>query len=331
MRYCRAIGVALAFTCASSAFAIDIVLNPGPNLSANPPALAAFNRAATTWEHLLSDPITVRINGDIVPMSFGAAATSAVAVGFNFDFVRNKMVTDALDEGPDDAIVASIPTAANFTATLPPGASLNGSILATKANLKAIGVNVDDVFGPNDATITFNTNRPWDYDNSDGVGAGRVDFESAALHEIGHALGFSSTVENTTGTTFMPQPLDLFRFQNGSPDVDPTEATFATTPRYLVQGGVPIFDDGVNEWAMSSQLDGFGAGHWKDDSLTGTYIGVMNPRLPPGRIAFITNADLRALDLIGYEVTTAPEPASLFALALVAIGSRRRRRSERPS
>jgi hypothetical protein len=330
MRGYRGIGCALTFTCASSAFALDVVINPGPNLSANPAALAAFNRAATTWEHLLSDPITVTVNGDIVPMPFGAAATSAVAVGFNFDFVRNKMVTDALDEGTDDAIVASIPTSADFTATVPPGSSLNGSMLATKANLKAIGVNVDDVFGPNDATITFNTNRPWDYDNSNGVGAAQVDFESAALHEIGHALGFSSIVESTSGTTITPLPLDLFRFQNGSADVDPTEATFATTPRYLVQGGVPIFDDGVNEWAMSSQLDGFGAGHWKDDSLTGTYLGVMNPRLPAGRIAFITNADLRALDLIGYEITTVPEPASLSALTLAAVGLRRRR-SNRPS
>ena len=327
MRYCRAIGVALAFTCASSAFAIDIVLNPGANLSANPQALQAFNRAATTWESLLSDPITVTVYADIVPMPSSTAATNPAMIGFNFDFIRDKMVTDALDEGPDDAILASMPTYANFTATLPAGSSLNGSMIATKANLKAIGVNLDDVFGPKDADITFNANRPFDYDNSDGIGPGLFSFESAALHEIGHALGFTSTVELTSGSTIAPHPLDLFRFQNGAANVDPTEATFGTTPRFLIQGGVPIFDDGVNEWAMSSQLDGFGASHWKDDSLTGVYIGLMDPAGPAGTAKYITNADLRAFDLIGYEIVTLPEPASLIALAFGAVGLRRRHMS----
>ena len=128
MRGYKGIGFALSFTCASSAFALDVVLNPGPNLSANPAALTAFNLAAGQWENRLSDPITVTVNADIVPMPFATAQTSPIMVGFNYDFIQNKMVTDALDEGPDDAIVASIPTIANFTAALPAGSSLNGSI-----------------------------------------------------------------------------------------------------------------------------------------------------------------------------------------------------------
>ena len=330
MKSYTAIALALALTCASfassSAFALDVVLVPGANLSANPAALAAFNRSATKWETLLSDPITVTVNADIVPMPFGTAQASPVTIGYNFDFIRNRMVADALNEGPDDAIVASMPTFGNFTATLPAGSSLNGGMLATKANLKAIGVSsVDKIFGPNDANITFNADRPFDYDNSDGVGPGLFSFESAALHEIGHALGFISIVEFTASGTFMPHPLDLFRFQNGGASVDPTEATFATTPRSLLRGGVPIFDDGVNEWLMSSQLDGFGASHWKDDSQTGFYIGLMDPSGPPGTAKFLTNADLRAFDLIGYELVTVPEPSSLFTLTLGAMVLRRRR------
>jgi hypothetical protein len=234
------------------------------------------------------------------------------------------MMTDALDEGPDDLIVASLPTIENFTPVLPPGSVFNGGVLPTKANLKALGVTgLDAQFGVSDGSITFNSAAAFDYDNSDGVGAGLKDFESAAIHEIGHALGFGSVV-GITGDV-IPNTLDLFRFQNGAPSVDPTEATFATTPRSLVTGGVPIFDDGVNEWALSSVSDGNQSSHWKDDLFTGTYLGIMDPTLPTGHMEWITNADLRALDLIGYEVVTVPEPANLFALTLGAAGLRRRR------
>jgi hypothetical protein len=325
MRVCRGISFTLALACASSAFALDIVINPSTSLSANPAALAAFERAATHWESLFSDPITVTVNGNLAPASGFVAQTSPVFVIDNFNFVRNRMATDALNEGADDLIVASIPTFETFTATIPPGSSLPGAMRVTKANLKALGVgSLDEAFGPSDANITFNSNVAFDYDSSNGIGPNQRDFESAALHEIGHTLGFASEVDSQSSTVW-PTPLDMFRFQNGAASVDPTTATFATTPRSIITGGSPIFDDGINEWAMSSIEDGFQASHWKDDSLTGIYVGLMDPAGVNGQAKFITNADLRALDLIGYEIVTVPEPASLGALTLGAIVLRRRR------
>ena len=327
MRGYRVIGCALALACASSAFAIDIVIVPSASLSANSAALAAFNRAAAQWENRLSDPITVTINGDVAAIGFPTAQTSSAVILRTYNNVRNLMVADAIDEGFDDQIVASIPTYDAFTATLQDDSSLNGGATATKANLKALGVDgLDTQFGVSDGTITFNSAVAFDYDNSNGVGAGLKDFESAAIHELGHALGFGSNVGAPPGT-FLPRPLDLFRFQDGGPDVDPTPETFGTTPRSLVTGGVPIFDDGANELAMSSVTDGWQASHWKDDAITGTYLGIMDPTLPTGHMESITNADLRAFDLIGYEVATVPEPASLGAVTLVATCLRRRRRS----
>jgi hypothetical protein len=328
MRRCRRIAFALAFTCASSAFAIDIVINPGAALSANPDALAAFNRAAAQWESRLSDPITVTIDANIAPLGIPTAQTNSVFILRTFNNVRNLMVADALDEGADDLIVASLPTYETFTAALPADTSLNGGMILTKANLKALGVTgLDTQFGVSDGSITFNSNFAFDYDNSNGVGAGLKDFESAAMHELGHALGFQS-VAGSTGT-MLPVPLDLFRFQNGAADVDPTLATFATTPRSLVVGGAPIFDDGVTEWAVSPGNDGTFVGHWKDDNITGNLIGVMDPSIAFGQMFTITSADLRAFDLTGYEVTTVPEPSSLVALTLGAIGLRRRRSNRR--
>src|SRR3954451_19125443 len=113
----RGIGWALALACASSAFAIDIVIVPSASLSANPAALAAFNRAAAQWESRLSDPITVTINGDFAPIGFPTAQTSSAVILRTYNNVRNLMVADAVDEGADDLIVASLPTYDAFTVT----------------------------------------------------------------------------------------------------------------------------------------------------------------------------------------------------------------------
>ena len=52
-------------------------------------------------------------------------------------------------------------------------------MIGTKANLKALGFQgLDAAFGVSDATMQFNSNFTFDYDNSDGVGAGLVDFET---------------------------------------------------------------------------------------------------------------------------------------------------------
>jgi len=43
--------------------------------------------------------------------------------------------------------------------------------------------------------MTFNSEFNFDYDSSDGITAGYYDFETVALHEIGHVLGFVSVVD----------------------------------------------------------------------------------------------------------------------------------------
>jgi hypothetical protein len=52
--------------------------------------------------------------------------------------IRDAIVSDGADE-PDDGIAAFLPTAAQFSALLPSGFSPSSAIVATKANLKALG------------------------------------------------------------------------------------------------------------------------------------------------------------------------------------------------
>ena len=122
--------------------AFSIVIVPGPTLAGNAAALAAFNRAANAWAARISDPITVTINADLSPLGAGIlGSTSSTLLQAGYSTIRNQVVADAADE-PSNGIMASTPTEVQFGAFIPSGRTLNGFIVATKANLKAMGITV---------------------------------------------------------------------------------------------------------------------------------------------------------------------------------------------
>lgn len=309
----------------------DIVINPSGPLSGNAAALAAFNRAAQAWESIIADPITVTINADFSALGPGIlGSASSVILGTDYNTIRNALVADAADEA-NDAIVASMPTAAQFLATVPGGFSLDGDLIGTKANLKAIGFpGLDAQFGVADANIAFSTGFTFDFDKSNGITAGAFDFEGIAAHEIGHALGFISAVDsidsilNLNGTAAIaPAIMDLFRFRNGTNDPE-SAAQFTTFARHLVPTNAQAanFDQIIPEAGAAVELpmsmgrffgDGQQASHFKDN-LT---IGIMDPTAAPGELLVIRPADMRVFDLIGYEIAAIPE-AGAWAFGGVA-------------
>ena len=68
-----------------NAHAAAILIDPGAALAANPLALAAFNRAASTWGTLLTDPVTVTITANLVslanPNVIGSTSPVALQAG----------------------------------------------------------------------------------------------------------------------------------------------------------------------------------------------------------------------------------------------------------
>ena len=320
-----------------------IAIGPGAGLAGNAEALAAFNRAANSWSQWLTDPISVRIDADLVDTGNDSviASTGALFLQAPFDTVRNQMVFDALiDEASDDAILAAMPAAASYSTFINAGFLLTANIAATKANLKAMGfAGLDAAFGATDAVIQINSGFAFDYNRSNGIAPGTIDFESVALHEIGHALGFISAVDdldfliaNALNVPLTLYPIDLFRF---SAAAVVSTATFGQT-RAFIAGQGAVFSDGVASFPMSTGAfsgDGRQASHWKDNVLTGTRIGAMDPTLASQEIWHLSYADLRALDVVGWDFDSAafvpvPETAT-FACAGMGIASilwyRRRR------
>ena len=320
-----------------------LVINvDAPGLEASV-ALAAFQRAAGAWERLFTDPVAVNISLAFLPLDpVVLGETSSVLLEGPYNLIRDAMVADALAE-PDDGIVAHLPASDAFTATVlgldeDTAFGLNGNLSATKANLKALGFDLDADFGARDASIFFNTDFEFDFDRRDGVSAGLTDFESVAAHEIGHVLGFDSVVDTVDlfaaaglAIDLAPRTLDLFRFAEGDAPTTPQEFTDAA--RLLVPGFLDfstfgdlfpaVFSDVDSTYPLSTGFflgDGRQASHWKDDAYTGMRIGLMDPSLARAESFEITAADVRALDLIGWDFQpTVSEPASGLLVALAIL------------
>ncbi|HYC54650.1 MAG TPA: NF038122 family metalloprotease [Candidatus Binatia bacterium] len=293
-------------------FSIELVAGPG--IAANAAALAAFERAAAQWEAVFSDPMTVSINVDLTdlgsPTIIGAA--SSVLLGSEYDQFRSDSVDDSWDE-PDDGVTGFLPYSEEFAYTMPPGFSASSYLIAGKAVFKALGyTGLDDTFGTSDGSINFNSQFSFDFNNANGVTAGTQDFETVAAHEIGHILGFVSSIDQidelvhsgTTSGVIAIRPLDLYRFLRSGGSDPVTTANFTTFARSVTYNVDAALDDLDGEYRMSTGVhngDGRQASHWKDDDLVGTHLGVMDPTLSSGTAFDVEATDVRALDLIGYE------------------------------
>jgi hypothetical protein len=209
-----------------------------------------------------------------------------------------------------------------------------------------------------DGVMQFSRDFPLDLDRSDGLTG--YDLEGIAMHEIGHILGFFSEVDtidcmldpqNRCGLTTNGLPggpvrppgpgptdisvLDLYRFadcqkQPNCVQQEPvTAAAFSTAQRLLSTADPAVFVAGDSRFEFSRGLytgDGYQASHW--GKPFGPPVGLMDPDAAPGEALAFTGADYRAMQALGYNVASVPEPASIVLMSsgcLLVIFARRRR------
>lgn len=329
-----AAGLQMAFVIPSHA--LIIALNPTPGMDAN--ALSGFQAAANYWQSKLSDNVTVNIDvgfSALGPGILGSAGSSAQA--FSVANVRNALINDA-STAVDALATGNLPALSGaggmgfFTqvnselgstvVSFDNDDSNNNRFLAVNtANAKALGLL--GVTASPDAEITFSSSFSWDFDQSDGVGAGLQDFVGVAIHEIGHALGFVSGVDDVD--YFIGNPINLDSY-----------AVFSTLDMFryssvgnlnLAAGAAAYFslDGGLNSLGSFStgtvHGDGRQASHWKDN----LGLGIMDPTAnAAGQVNTPSALDLIAFDAIGWDLI--PEPSSALLGILGGLFALRRRR-----
>jgi subtilisin-like proprotein convertase family protein len=317
----------------------------GSGAVASPAAVAALEQAAAMWEAVLKDPITVVIDVDLLGLTPSGPIEVPNSVRFSapYDLIRQLMIDDAQR---DDTLVYQLPTFAQLQVALPPNVVLSSNMAINRANLLALGippsqlitstapVSQYDNLTPIDGSLIFNSDRQLDFDPSNGIAAGSIDFVGVAVREIGHILGFQSWEDDLVAgaPVALLQPLDLFRMEAGDGFANFTFATrmldynapfpvfydggefnrpditFKIVPRLAPRPPGPLFPGDI-PLSRGTNPPGWPASHWLDNNtqlLAGIIspIGVMDPNFPLGDYGTpITEADIRAFNLIGYDTS----------------------------
>lgn len=343
---------------------MTFILNDVGGVGAGSQARAAFEMAAAYWSSIFNDPITIRLDvqfAQLAPNVLGSTGSTTNTVGYNV--VRDALAADSKSYW-DNIAVNSLQSGPLSFASNEPGAAGaidsrtrfldannsfdNNNLNVNTAQMKAMGLN--PVYAAanttqRDGSVSFSTEFVWDFDPTDGITAGAIDFVGVAAHEIGHALGFRSGVDTADINALPGVALpgrrglnniawgtvhDLFRY--GTLDGQTVlDWTIGGTPCYSI-------DAGANCLAVLStgRLNGDlrQASHWKDDALLNINppIGIMDPTAsgPGGTRPFqrVSIFDTIAFDVMGYDLAAVPEPDTwaMMILGFGFVGAAYRRR-----
>lgn len=319
----------------------------------NSSARNGFRAAANYWSSVLTDDVTIVINVGYDQLDPGVLAQAGSrAFSAAHTTIIGQMVFDSTSVLDAAAVASVLPATAagvgvNFqkagyknpatqqgidttTSIYDNDFSANNrAIIGNSAALKALNFGLP---AGADATITFNSDFNFDFDARDGIASGYYDFIGVAVHEFGHALGFTSRVDfydfygcpggdgcegnpnsNTNwnaSASGAASLSDLFRYSsNGVRNITPGAETY-----FSVDGGATEVYGNSNFSTGDFNGDGRQASHWKapGNCNQAEFIGILNPYLCSGMGAVVKAQDLALLDSVGWDLADGARDNALY-------------------
>ncbi len=295
-----------------------------------PQAKAAFERALERWREIFAPEgasyANIEIDIDFGPQYFDVPFPAASVIGVTRVGEENFLYLRFLDRLLENSFGQEAVRLYSFlpTTQIPTEMGATSTIIMTTGHALALRMLDFQRLRP---AMGFNAEAPFDFDPRDGIEPGKLDFEAAVMREMGRILGFVSRVEDAD-SKWGSEPTvtfwDLFRFRAAARS-DFTPEVIRAEPRPVLSGTAQVFFAGREPIALSTGRgdgqtgDGNPAGAWKDDALTGRYLGVLDPTLATGERGGFTANDLRALQALGYNIN---EFSSVMEVLSVDDGSR---------
>jgi len=316
-----AVGLAVVLLGRGTPARANITITPTfeSNITTDPNATAiegAINAAITAVEANISSPHNITVSLDFQETSSGLGGSSNALYGvYYYDYYN---LLKAVATSPAQlAAIASLGTAPTSTSS---GNPVNGNneLYITAAEGRNLGFNTPAATqnggtGPKyDTVISLNTlitSPPGTLNGS------TYSLQAVAAHEIDEALGIGGTGSTLTangsisGAGVLTGPigdLDLFRYSAAGVR-SYTNSTSATS--YLSSDGGTTSIAGFNQTGTGDYAD------WNSASLR-----VQNAFGTPGATVSLGTAELTALNIIGYDMTGAPEPEALTMMGSIALG-----------
>jgi hypothetical protein len=295
----------------------DSTLTALPNFAA---IESTINTAIGIYEADFTDPITVHITYASMTSGLGQSNFSDYPV-FYKQFLT--ALTADKSTADDTTAVASLASCAALTNTTCLNPVSGTDVIYLKpADALALGINLGLGSTNNDATVSVNFGIT-NVSRTGTQNSGFYDLLSVAMHETDEALGLGSSLG--IGLTD-PSPEDLFRYTSAGP----RSFSLTTTVKsyFSLNGTIDIAQ--FNNTGSGDYGDWAGVGNTTPSALE-TSAMVQDATGTPGAQPNLSNAELTALDVIGYNraaAVSSPEPSTWLLLGsalLVGLTYRRSR------